>query len=198
MAKGSNKGLIQHIALGLTAIALGFTAVIIYANTLVEWWIPLSITAVAAAALWMPLKGAWRKWLQTESGWTPPVTHFAAFILGGCALLLALNYFCADDSTIHREDATVVSKETHKRHHSRRVGRRRYTTGEPYYVYDLNLQFADGRTKSLRVDASRYNRTRTGATLTLPMEKGLLGWPVIMRSMPENMPENAQKDTTVE
>lgn len=54
------------------------------------------------------------------------------------------------------------------------------------------------RPKSLRVDAARYNRTRTGATLTLPMEKGLLGWPVIMRSMPENMPENAQKDTTVE
>lgn len=198
MAKGSNKGLIQHIALGLTAIALGFTAVIIYANTLVEWWIPLSITAVAAAALWMPLKGAWRKWLHTESLWGPLAAHFAAIILVGSTLLLSANYFCADDSTIHREDATVVSKETHKRHHSRRVGRRRYTTGEPYYVYDLNLQFADGRTKSLRVDAARYNRTRTGATLTLPMEKGLLGWPVIMRSMPENMPENAQKDTTVE
>lgn len=190
MAKGSNKGLIQHIALGLTAIALGFTAVIIYANTLVEWWIPLSITAVAAAALWMPLKGVWRKWLQTESGWTPPVTHFAAFILGGCALLLALNYFGADDSTIHREEATVVSKTSHKRHHSRRVGRRRYTTGEPYYVYDLNLRFSDGRTKSIRVEAAQYNRTRTGATLTLQMERGLLGWPVITRSLEAKDTEN--------
>lgn len=55
--------------------------------------------------------------------------------------------------------------------------------GEPYYVYDLNLQFADGRTKSIRVEAAQYNRTRTGATLTLLMEKGLLGWPVIMRSL---------------
>lgn len=183
MAEDSRKGLIQHIVLGLTAIAAGAMAVFLYANTLVEWWVPASITAMAAAALWMPLKGAWREWLQTESGWTPAVTHFAAFILGGCTLLLALNYFGADSSTIHREEVTVVSKETHKRHHSRRVGRRRYTTGEPYYVYDLNLQFADGRTKSLRVEAARYRRTRTGATLTLPMEKGLLGWPVIMRSL---------------
>lgn len=131
----------------------------------------------------MPLKGAWRKWLKPESAWTPAVTHFAAFILGGVALLLSLNYFGADSSTIHREEVTVVSKETHKRHHSRRVGRRRYTTGEPYYVYDLNLRFSDGRTKSIRVEAAQYNRTRTGATLTLLMEKGLLGWPVIMRSL---------------
>lgn len=78
---------------------------------------------------------------KPESAWTPAVTHFAAFILGGVALLLSLNYFGADSSTIHREEVTVVSKETHKRHHSRRVGRRRYTTGEPYYVYDLNLRF---------------------------------------------------------
>ena len=140
------------------------------------------------------MKSAWHKRLHTEYVWGPLAAHFAAIILVGSTLLLSANYFCADDSTIHREDATVVSKETHKRHHSRRIGRRRYTTG----VYDLNLQFADGRTKSLRVDATRYNRTRTGATLTLPMEKGLLGWPVIMRSMPENMPENPQKDTAVE
>lgn len=190
MADDSKKGFIQHIVLGLTAIALGFTAVIIYANTLVEWWIPLSITAVATTALWMPLKGAWRKWLKPESAWTPAVTHFAAFILGGVALLLSLNYFGADSSTIHREEVTVVSKETHKRHHSRRVGRRRYTTGEPYYVYDLNLRFSDGRTKSIRVDAARYNRTRTGATLTLPMERGLLGWPVITRSLEAKDTEN--------
>lgn len=99
------------------------------------------------------MKSAWHKRLHTEYVWGPLAAHFAAIILVGSTLLLSANYFCADDSTIHREDATVVSKETHKRHHSRRIGRRRYTTGEPYYVYDLNLQFADGRTKSLRVDA---------------------------------------------
>lgn len=62
--------------------------------------------------------------------------------------------------------------------------------GEPYYVYDLNLRFSDGRTKSIRVDAARYNRTRTGATLTLPMERGLLGWPVITRSLEAKDTEN--------
>lgn len=129
------------------------------------------------------MKSAWHKRLHTEYVWGPLAAHFAAIILVGSTLLLSANYFCADDSTIHREDATVVSKETHKRHHSRRVGRRRYTTGEPYYVYDLNLRFSDGRTKSIRVEAAQYNRTRTGATLTLLMEKGLLGWPVIMRSL---------------
>lgn len=198
MAKGNKKHVAGLIAMGLIVVIVAGLAIFIYANTLVAWWLPLSISGAAAAAAWLPMKSVWHKWLHTESLWGPLAAHFAAIILVGSTLLLSANYFCADDSTIHREDATVVSKETHKRHHSRRVGRRRYTTGEPYYVYDLNLQFADGRTKSLRVDAARYNRTRTGATLTLPMEKGLLGWPVIMRSMPENMPENAQKDTTAE
>lgn len=62
--------------------------------------------------------------------------------------------------------------------------------GEPYYVYDLNLRFSDGRTKSIRVEAAQYNRTRTGATLTLPMERGLLGWPVITRSLEAKDTEN--------
>ena len=107
------------------------------------------------------MKSAWHKRLHTEYVWGPLAAHFAAIILVGSTLLLSANYFCADDSTIHREDATVVSKETHKRHHSRRIGRRRYTTGEPYYVYDLNLQFAT--VAPLSGDVRMYSNCSTPA-----------------------------------
>lgn len=193
MAKGNKKRVAGLVALILVVAAAGGLDAFLYANTLVDLWIPLSVSVVAAAILWFPLRGAWHKRLHTESLWGPLAAHSAAVVFAGFTILLAANYFGADDSTIHREEATVVSKESHKRHHSRRVGRRRYTTGQPYYVYDLNLRFAGGRTKSMRVDAQRYNRTRTGSTIILPMEKGLLGWPVIMRSMPDVEPGNSGK-----
>ena len=59
------------------------------------------------------------------------------------------------------------------------MGRNRYRRGNPYYKYILRVRFDNGRLKEIEVPLKRYNRTRTGGKMTLDLETGLWGYPVI-------------------
>lgn len=96
------------------------------------------------------------------------------------SLFYIINYTCADRSSSYTETVTITSKHTSVHYHSRRVGRNRYTKGEPYNVYDIDIQFNDSTERSLRVPLSKYNKYRNGAEIRITMAKGLLGAPVIL------------------
>lgn len=165
----------------LALMVLGGGAAYFYANTLVEWWLPLTIALCAALLAWVLLKGRWeRRWPDTY-GWLRCAVHFLFFtVLAGFAVLGA-NYAGADDATLHEEQVAVERKYREKHYRSRRVGRGRYVKGEPYYTYKVEARFADGRLKSFELPLTEYNRTRQGGQMVLGLEEGLLGWPVVKR-----------------
>lgn len=163
----------------LAVMALYAISMVIYERTLVEWWEPLGVALVIALGLWFLLRSRWTRLWSDTSVYVVLLGHM--IIMTGAALLLVLglNIGLADDSTQHSEQVTVESRERETHYHSQRVGRGRYRRGNPYYKYILHVRFENGREKDLEVSLQRYNRTRTGSTLSLNLETGLWGWPVV-------------------
>ena len=89
-----------------------------------------------------------------------------------------VNFWMAKEETSHKVRAVVVKKYRETRHRSRRVGRR-YVQGEPYNVYYLDLQYPGGEVKPRQVKIGKFNHTGTGDTITVGIEMGALGFPVI-------------------
>lgn len=164
------------ILLLMTVYAL---ILLLYDRTLVEWWRPTLIAIILAGALWF-VCGNWWKRIWSHTGvWILAVGHFISMTGLMLLLVLAINKWGADHSTIHTEQVTVAERVRETHYHTQRVGRRHYRQGTPYYKYYLMLEFHDGRKKKYEVSLSRYNHTRTGSEMTLEMETGLLGYPVI-------------------
>lgn len=110
------------------------------------------------------------------------IKYVGGVIISAAALAFSfygLNYWCADSSTEHIERVEVVRKYYNVRHKTQRINRRVYTTGAPYKVYYIDVEFANGRIKAQSIPFSRYRRVHKGDTINLPMEKGLFGFPVI-------------------
>ncbi|MBD5213312.1 MAG: hypothetical protein HDS75_00630 [Bacteroidales bacterium] len=103
------------------------------------------------------------------------VVVFTGVITAG---FYGINFWMAKESTAHQERAVVIGKHRETRHRTRRVGRR-YLPGEAYYIYYIDLQYPDGEVKPRQVKIGRFNHTRTGDTISVGIEMGALGFPVI-------------------
>ncbi len=80
---------------------------------------------------------------------------------------------------LHKEEVTVERLYHKTRHHTRRVGRRYVANGEPYQVYYMEISFSNGNKKEIYLGRHGYKGYRRGRTLTLEIETGALGLPVI-------------------
>lgn len=159
-------------------VLYGFSAAI-YGHTLVEWWEPLGLALVLALGAWFLLRRCWIRVWSSVNVYLVLLGHMVVMTGAMLFLVLGLNYWCADDSTLHKEQVTVEKRLREKHYHSQRVGRNRYRRGNPYYKYYLNVRFENGRQKNIEVQLTRYNRTRTGSKIALDLESGLFGYPII-------------------
>lgn len=166
------------ILLLMTVYAL---TLLLYDQTLVEWWRPTLIALILAGAMWFVCRSWWQRIWSKTGVWILAVGHFIAMTGVMLLLILGINKWGADHSTLHAEQVTVVERVRETHYRTQRVGRRHYRQGSPYYKYFLMLEFSDGRLKKYEVSLSRYNHTRTGSEMTLNLETGLLGYPVITR-----------------
>lgn len=151
----------------------------IYGDTDVRFWLPLGL-ALVLSALTMPVgRIVWRRLSGVSTVAVHIIGHFAAatgfFLLG----ILALNYLFPREATRHTERAVVERKVQETRHHSRRVGRRRYVQGDPYYVYFAELRMENGREKKISISRDRYYSLRTGSEVEIEVTTGLLGYKIL-------------------
>lgn len=193
----SNSGdtwrIMSAVALGMVCVACYSLAMSLYGNTLVVWWAPVA-GCVAASALASAVM--WRMWPWITGTRRVAVNYICSLVMATGVLLAAFfgcNYMYADSSSLHKESVSVERKFSKKHHRTRRVGRRTYTTGESYYTYHVEVRFADGRLKEMAVPAGRYNRLRTGGTMTLDMERGMWGLPVIRRDAAADIPVRTRR-----
>ena len=151
----------------------------IYGNTIVTFWLPLGIALLLSAATLPAGVFVWRKLSGVSTRAVHIIGHLATatgfFLLG----VFALNYCFPRESTRHTERAVIERKLREKRHHTKRVGTRRYVQGEPYYVYYAELRMENGREKRISLSRDRYNTLRTGSEVEIEVTTGLLGYKVV-------------------
>ncbi len=79
----------------------------------------------------------------------------------------------------HQEEVTVERLYYKTHHRSRRVGRRYVGQGAPYKVYYMEIGFANGKRKEVRLGQTGFRKHKKGQKLNLDMSKGLFGLPII-------------------
>lgn len=179
-----------YLLILLLAAVVGSTAV--YQDlTLTEWWKPLLLGALPAAALsgW-----AWRgaQWL---TGWRNYALNYALAMGTLTAVadgtLHMVNYFGSDTATRREVTATVVEKRTKVRHRVRRLARHVTTRGEKYTTYYLLLDIPQYGLLETSARTDLYNRTRKGGHVILDIERGKLGFDVVKDKRAGARPRNS-------
>lgn len=174
-----------HTSLRYTAAVVCFllyiAGYIFYCDTIITWWYPIAAAMVPAIITAKQFYGKWSIMTGSDNRIFNIICHL--YVVGAVlySSLLGANYLFADSTTEHKVQATVISKykKTHKKY--RTVGRRRTISNGTYDSYHICLGFADGTKKSMSVQLNTYNKTRTGGTKTLNLQKGFLGFTVIKK-----------------
>lgn len=168
-------------------LVLYVMAYIVFEKTVVEWWKPVVVGAVAIAVTGMTKMARWR-WLTTTDDRTlNGLFHVYAvgavavgvFLLGNYWLPVRDNDMTADGRAGYSETVVVEKKEIVERDKTQRVGRHRYRKTGVRYEYYIGVVFKNGMRKDIPVTHSVYNRTRQGATTELQLDRGLFGLPVV-------------------
>lgn len=133
-------------------------AVTLMPMTLVNpaWIISGSVALAALTAV--PFWQKWEAITRTRNIAVNVVCQLVAATGMFIAVILGVNYFARDisDSAVVRAEIVKVYTET--RYRSKRVARNRYTRGEPYTVYFMDVRLPDGRVCKRSLSRESYNR----------------------------------------
>lgn len=152
-----------------------------YQRTIVVWWWPVAAAGAIALLTLPPMRGRWSRITGTDDRTLNSLCHlFAAGSIAAFALL-AGNYFLSDPATVHGEEALIEARIHRTRQHYRTMRHHRRVPTHKSEHYYLRLRLADGSLKEWEVPLARYNRTHEGGTLTLNLQRGFFGFPVIAR-----------------
>lgn len=182
MAKDKSRNILRvvaQISVGIIFFIFIGGSMALYQNTLIKWWIPVSVTAAMALISAGLMHRRWRRLTGSDSTIFNFICHAAFSFSLFLFAFFAGNYFFADDDTKHTEEVVVEKRFREERHRTRRAGRRTVRTGEVYYEHYIDVRFSDGRIKTLHVSDKKSRSIRTGATLPLEVEMGYFGIPVI-------------------
>lgn len=182
-----------RIILGLLAFASYTFAIFLGTKTLTTLWIPWVVTAAVALATGLHLAPLCRVF----TGSTRFILNYDiySFISTGVltGLFFSLNYFLSDPSSACGVNADVTRIYSETRYHTRRVGRRVVGRGNPYKVYNADVVLPGGRTKTIPLTLSEYNSSRHSTVMTVEVEKGFFGLPVIKHTSLVPPPKEARR-----
>ncbi len=162
----------------LATAGFGMSAAL-HRNTLIDWWIPPAVCTPFALASGLMLMRATGSALGIGSR----TMNFAtAFLLSLSVLLGAaytLNFYKSRHDTARMAQATVVNKYSEQRTHTTRTHRHGTVRTEKRTAYVVVIEMPDGRRKKFDVTPGEFAKMSSRRTLSLKVEDGLLGVPVI-------------------
>lgn len=174
-------------------LMLAAQGVVIYKQTLIEWWIPVAIAVGVAVLLAYPMGRVWGCLSGFSIGWLNRVFGFLIVWALSYFGFLAVNSWCGDASLNYEARAVVVEKRQSVHSRSHRAGRHRYTSRGSYYKYHFMLRFEDGALKEMEVKSKEYMKAKShGDSLTVVMRQGCFGFPVVDEIKP--LPTAAKAD----
>lgn len=182
MAKTKVKSVVRWVALGfgvalLILLAGGIAGMI--GTTMLNWWVFFGIIVIVAAATGTVLHCGWEKLTGTGKFYINFPLHMVVFTIVAAAALLMGNYYGSDFSSFQEEKVIVNQKIRKTRYQTKRISRRVYTRGAPYYVYYVDITLPDGTPKEIYVNRNVYNKAHVGDTATIRMGRGALSFRVI-------------------
>lgn len=153
---------------------------------------PVWIIAVSIAFAVLTALVFWRKWrFITESCNTiiNVICHLIATTGLFMALILGVNYFGRNTSESETVRAEILKIYSETRHRTKRIARNRYTKGEPYKVYFMDVSLPDGQKHKRSISLKRYNQYTYSShrhrerpdSVDLFLTKGALGMTIIER-----------------
>ncbi len=182
MAKKRGKSIIRWFTAGffilMFILATGLLMVAAE-HTFMNYYIWFAVMALLGVVSVMPCMRLWRWVTDGAARWLCGVLHVVFFTVFLSGLLIGLNFMLTDFSALPEVKAEVVDKYSETHYRSRRVGRNRYTRGEPYKVYKVQFRLDNGSLRTFQLPLSRYNKLRLGSAATLHQGPGALGVPVI-------------------
>ncbi len=143
--------------------------------TISDWRIPACVCAVIgifSAPLQQLLRARMALWLRCLI----QAVAVTVICLFGYYLI---NFITAQQAPVRFDDVLVTRVYREKHYKSKRVGRRHYTRGAPYWVYCMDIELADGRQKSVTISQRRYKLVDAGDTVGLASRRGIFGKDVI-------------------
>lgn len=165
--------------LSVVTVAFFVVAVTLHRDTIVEWWKPLWISLVIAT---LPGLALGRLLEVGDMG----LNRVACYCCGVVAMMSVvtgsfymLNYFGADSDSLETVDAEVSRRYSEQHYQVRRVSRYATSRGRPYHVYYIGLDIPGKGEKVLQVTLERYNKIKKGASMSIDVESGLFGVPVM-------------------
>lgn len=147
-------------------------------STVINPWVFFGIVFMVAAATGTVLHRAWEKITGTCKFYINYPLHLVVATILLSSAVLMTNYFPSDFSKFPEEKVIVEQKLRKTRYKTRRVSRRVYARGTPYYVYYLKITLPDGSPKEVYVKKTVYDKARTGDTATVRIGRGALSFPV--------------------
>ena len=128
------------------------------------------------------MKGLWNYLIASESIALKLIIHVAFTIPVLLCAALLVNSMAADYSESQDVKVKVESVYRKTKYRTKRVSRRVYAKGAPYYVYGIDCRFPSGNLKSIEIPKKKYDYITKGDTVILPVCRGALGMPVIRAS----------------
>lgn len=176
------RSVMKYVRIILAVVVLlatvGWTMVL-YRDTVIEWWIVPAVTLTVGAATGLHMWRMWR-WLTCDDGkWLNYACHTVIAAVFLSWMFFAANNLLADRSSERIESGVVEGHYREERRKTRRVGRRYVASGEIYYVYKLRIVLDNGESKFITVDTRRYSHVHNGDSVSVPIKDGLLGITVI-------------------
>lgn len=168
----------RRLIVGLVALLAAMAGGGCAWNTFVAWWEPVLWGVGLGVASGLMLRRAFGRLLALSGRLSSTLCAVVTMSALSYGAIMTVNYFGADDSRAVTVDAIVKTKFSEERTRYRRAGRGHTIPAGKYNVYYLRLEFPDGSTRDLNVNASTYVNTRRGAKKQFEVSDGFLGYKV--------------------
>lgn len=179
------------IIMAAVAIFAAGGCIALGANTLGSMTGVCCAAGVVTAVCCLALRRLWEKITLTTNRWVNiGAGVLVMFPILLCALL-CVNYFGADDTTQHTENAVVERLYSKTRHHTKRVSRRTVGVGEEYKVYYAEVSMPSVANKEISLNLRQWQKLHKGDTIRVQVAQGALGMPVMKRrGVPVEVPQS--------
>lgn len=150
--------IILIITVSMAVIIFYGATLALFGMTLVRPVWVVAGAAVFAAASCLAFGRKWAALTGTRNFVINVICNLVAVTGLAMALFLGVNYFGRNktETVSVRAEVLRVYPETHYR--TKRLARNRYTRGEPYKVYYMDVRLPDGRERKREIPLKRYNR----------------------------------------
>lgn len=171
---------VVRVLLILLAMMLAGGFVVLRSKTIVDSWIVVTVSVVAAFPVSCILARKDKALVSFGNLFLRIAVWFVFTSTFFSGAFYIVNFVGADKEESFDTSAVVEHKYYEIRHRTRRVGRRYVATGETYKVYYADLRLDNGYLATIPLTGRQISEVRQGQHMGVSVAPGCLGFPVVL------------------